>query len=412
MKRTLPLRLFAKTNHIISKDRNRAPRLNQEKSHSFVKKIPVFLLAALSMHACYRSLGMKALLSESFLKQQFIPLVPIQQCTDDIRNIIEKQLPSDKCIANENRPWTNKCSFSFATRCPKATWVEDHYKLNSIELDYFIGISVGCNKGFDALDTMRMGTFDADLDEESWRKARHDEVVDVRCGLKNYKQFEVAPNMKPRAGEMHCIEALPTNFRTLKKTTEAMKFDKKGFIVSNLAIGGEDGKGYFPSGDGTMEGIENLSLANCEIDTSKCSKVNIFTLDTYVEKFVKSENAINHISIDIEGFDVDALYSGNKTLDRTEYVEFEYNWMGSWSRNKLSDIIEYFDSKGFSCFWIGNDELWRITDCWFDHYQLHYWSNVGCAHRNRARSIYNNMELSFQRTLALKTRELNYVLEN
>lgn len=155
-----------------------------------------------------------------------------------------------------------------------------------------------------------------------------------------------------------------------------------------------------------------MGLGHCNRGEN-CGEVDLLTLDTYTKQFVTSQNAINHLSIDIEGFDVDALYSGDETLDRTDYVEFEYNWMGNWAEHKLADVLEYMEKKGFSCYWIGNNELWRITGgCWLDHYDIHYWSNIGCVHETRARGIFKKMEKKFNETLSLKPGKLNYVSQS
>jgi hypothetical protein len=37
------------------------------------------------------------------------------------------------------------------------------------EFESFVGLSVGCNKGFVALNTLRMGTFDGGLIKEEWK---------------------------------------------------------------------------------------------------------------------------------------------------------------------------------------------------------------------------------------------------
>lgn len=78
--------------------------------------------------------------------------------------------------------------------------------------------------------------------------------------------------------------------------------------------------------------------------------------------------------------------------------------MGPWKRQPLSEVIEYLDRQyGFSCYWAGfNNTLWRITNCWLDHYEAHFWSNIACANRNieDVRDLADNMELLFMETLA------------
>ena len=171
---------------------------------------------------------------------------------------------------------------------------------------------------------------------------------------------------------------------------------------------------YFPSGIVAEAGKENLGKYNCKLqkhkDSDMCTKVYQVTLELCVIGYVKSLGLINHISIDIEDYDVDALYSAGKVLDQTQYIEFEYNWKGSWEKNKLSNVIKMLDSKEYTCYFIGNDELWKITgSCFLDYYDIRMWSNVGCVHRLLAPDLYKNMEKLFKKTLGTPVDKLNYL---
>jgi len=216
---------------------------------SFPGHFVAFVCGAMAYNMYTHALMLKIFLEDKISSIPAGAFTPVQ-CTEGIRDIIKKQLPSDKCIQNQEFPFSNRCSFCFASRCPKATWIEDYYRENEKHLGPFLGISVGCNKGYDALNVMRMGTFDSYLDKDHWRKVRDDKNVDIRCGLQNYEQFQIVPNTKIRTGEMHCIEALPTNFRKLERASKAMGIDKKGFIVANAAMGDHDGVAQFPTGEG------------------------------------------------------------------------------------------------------------------------------------------------------------------
>ena len=57
-------------------------------------------------------------------------------------------------------------------------------------------------------------------------------------------------------------------------------------------------------------------------------EVEMYSLDSYVEKFVKSKGPINVLAIDTEGWDFDVLFGASSVLDRTYYLEFEYHEMG------------------------------------------------------------------------------------
>ena len=77
------------------------------------------------------------------------------KCTMQQFEIIYKQLPPEDCQANIRIPWSQRCSFSYATQCPDASWIEGHYEQlhhrrhqeeqHSESKIPFTGIFVGCN---------------------------------------------------------------------------------------------------------------------------------------------------------------------------------------------------------------------------------------------------------------------------
>ena len=55
-------------------------------------------------------------------------------------------------------------------RCPETSWIDTFYaEETDIGSSDFLGISVGCNKGHDAIRTARMGLSDATIDAHKWR---------------------------------------------------------------------------------------------------------------------------------------------------------------------------------------------------------------------------------------------------
>eukprot|EP00978_Attheya_sp_CCMP212_P011920 scaffold29623_cov46-Attheya_sp.AAC.2 len=130
-----------------------------------------------------------------------------------------------------------------------------------------------------------------------------------------------------------------------------------------------------------------------------CESVDVFSLKTYVENFVQSTSSpINILSIDVEGFDFDVIFgASSKILDRVEYLEFEYNWMGSWGKQHLFDAVKLLDDHDFTCYWAGVDRLWRLTDCWLSYYDMRTWSNVACVHHSVVPSLASRWRLYFNK---------------
>jgi hypothetical protein len=151
------------------------------------------------------------------------------------------------------------------------------------------------------------------------------------------------------------------------------------FEVTKAAVSSADGTIGFASAAG---GAENAGLDGCK---KNCEEVPMYSLQTYVNKFVKSKIApINVLSIDVEGFDFDVLFGAGDVLDRTEYIEFEYHASGNWKNYHVMDAVRLLNGKGFTCYWSGRGKLWRLTECDHEVYNhWHGWSNVACAHRSQ-----------------------------
>jgi hypothetical protein len=62
-------------------------------------------------------------------------------------------------------------------------------------------------------------------------------------------------------------------------------------------------------------------------------------------------------------------------------------------------LTEILPEKGFVCYWSGNGKVWRITDCWLDHFAYPNWSRVSCVNARKATPIMDRMEAIFQNTL-------------
>ena len=341
-------------------------------------------------------------------------------------------LDPNKCISSIRFPYKQKCSITAKTRCPDpGNWLEEHYA--DLQKEYyieqqtqetntghgrslgrgspatsrkdhpFVGMSVGCNKGFDALNTLRMGTFDADLSKAAWGEAMNkgDKLHHSVCKQDSTSVFQIDDRLKSRKGEVHCFEPMPVTAAKLAKSAESLGYDKKGLKVVHGAVSKTAGTALFLSANMTS-GVENKGLASCDTKhiRKSCEEVQVLTLEGYVNDHVESDGPIHILPIDVEGFDGDVLLgAGDKVLNRVECLEFEYNWMGSWGKQHLYDMVEKLDDKDFTCYWAGKRRLWRITGCWMLYFDVHMWSNVACVNRRRVPKLVFKMENVFQQTL-------------
>jgi hypothetical protein len=95
----------------------------------------------------------------------------------------------------------------------------------------------------------------------------------------------------------------------------------------------------------------------------------------------------------------------NNALNRP-CILLQWGVYAAQGKRPLKSVIDYMNGIGFTCYWAGRSELWRITDCWQPHYDGSFWSNVACAHRQLAPVLLERME-----TLFLKTIEVSLIAE-
>ncbi|KAL7526395.1 hypothetical protein ACHAWF_001749 [Thalassiosira exigua] len=357
-----------------------------------------------------------------------------EDCTAEQLGVVRWQLPPDDCVRYQRQPWTQRCSHSYATRCPDAVWLGDFYArrhaaaaenpAKSSPEAPFVGIFVGCNKGMDAVDALRMGSGDPRFDKGEWVEAMtRGGKVELRhgvCDQISNPQFALPPQRndtddgEPRRGlspQLHCVEPVPATYAALARAAYETGYDKRGLVVKQAAVSGEDGVAPFRRRSGA--GQENTAITpGCP--PSECVEVPLYRLDTYVERFVPPGSMIDYLSVDAEGHDYEVILGGeeamaNRTaagaaLGRVRYLEFEYNWSGPWGTRSLREAIDRLDRRhGFTCYWAGfNGTLRRITGCWLEHYDIKFWSNVACVNRDggeEAREIGEDMERRFIETL-------------
>uniref|UniRef100_A0A7S1GKV0 Methyltransferase FkbM domain-containing protein n=1 Tax=Cyclophora tenuis TaxID=216820 RepID=A0A7S1GKV0_CYCTE len=186
-------------------------------------------------------------------------------------------------------------------------------------------------------------------------------------------------------------------------------------VIHHAAMSDYKGSAYFPTKiiiDEVSKAVEpGLEVAGldgrfCSMENQDelneyCTKVPVTTMDEHFADIIKQRQLIHVLKVDSEGWDYPILFRGGLNVLRlTEYLEFEYHHDGAWQNYTLQSAIDQLDGMGFTCYWAGKSQLWRITGCWFDHYGYKYWSNVACAHRRLAPALENHMEHIFEQTIA------------
>ena len=205
-----------------------------------------------------------------------------------------------------------------------------------------------------------------------------------------------------RDAQVFCFEPMPNTFGELVRTKTSLGWTDEDLVLEQIAFSDSEGVLQVPQTE--KLGIENVGIDQmsdiCTRDTSKCANIPVSTLDRYAATKGLNHTRIQYLSIDVEGFDAQVLLGGSRLLANVEYLEFEYNWRGAWKDTMLSTVIDSLQKKDFICYWPGNGGLiWRITDCFLSHYNLHFWSNVACANTKLVPALAKRMEELFVETL-------------
>jgi FkbM family methyltransferase len=258
----------------------------------------------------------------------------------------------------------------------------------------------------DAVNALRMGSGNRAIDKELWRETFFDgeSVHPGHCRQEFAPQF-VTPDLADvqrdgGAAAVHCVEAMPVTANRLNITANRLGWASDLRVV-HAAMASDDGSMFFPNVKDKV-GIENMGFDDCKRNKSGCTQVVQHRLDTCIEQFIDRTSPIDFLSIDVEGYDWEVLRGAEKTLSRIQCLEFEHNWRGTWQKCNLSTAVNELKRAGFMCYWAGtNGNIWRITDCWLDFYDLKFWSNVACVNIKApaAKELALRMEEIFRTTL-------------
>eukprot|EP00816_Leptocylindrus_hargravesii_P011962 CAMPEP_0196824738 /NCGR_PEP_ID=MMETSP1362-20130617/92657_1 /TAXON_ID=163516 /ORGANISM="Leptocylindrus danicus, Strain CCMP1856" /LENGTH=540 /DNA_ID=CAMNT_0042205069 /DNA_START=46 /DNA_END=1668 /DNA_ORIENTATION=- len=383
----------------------------------------------------------------------FVGVGKLPMCTEAQRTEIVQQLGlnNDTCDMMKNRYYTNVlCPVNQQTQCPETEkWFKPFYEKNyhstvspaasegqqnsdsfmnyidAIEGEKnFIALDVGCGDGIAAIEMFRMATSLPAVDSASFsammevKGASREKAVCPRYfsdAAAAKSEGDSASHTVKRSGTnmMHCVEATPYTAQALKDTVESLKMEGLGFVVNNVAIGGDTttpigfGTDYrFPKKDLSENawdkirvGDGNKNVYSCGSNVlkhkrnekaGKCVSIKTMTLDEYVEKEMQigSNTPLNYLKIDTRGFENFIMFNGGqKTLKRTEFLEFKFGGEYGWrdDHQTLDMAISTLDGYGFNCYWMGKDnKLWRITNCWLDQYdRTRLMGRVACVHRSQ-----------------------------
>lgn len=346
------------------------------------------------------------------------------QCTSQQMDILEKQLPARGCELRKDRPYARKaCSFSVATTCGSVPyWLHEHI----VEHDFgqgeeeFTAILVGCNNANNAIDLLRLATRDSEgksYNVQAWSDNfvstdNPDDKVEVRSSECPVQTVSVIPGSAPQRAQIYGIEAMPKTFQQLEKTKAALGYgDELDFTHMAVALEPDNTRVFVEDPIAAMDvGLVTWKKACKKVPSGdpRCVDVAVDKIDNWVETKPKLANnptaPIHYMSAKVADNDYEVLKGAARTLNRVQYLDLGYNWYGDWgtSDRSLKDLMFRLKKKGFACYWPGDSgNMWRITDCWQEHYELHFSANIACVNTNitAARPLADRMERMFQETL-------------
>jgi FkbM family methyltransferase len=393
------------------------------------------VLIVLALSILYNAVFLRDFVKETSSAYGFLPMLPVEKaltdpwkhpvpsdCSSDQLEALNRSLPDlltplGTHVCSESKyPWYNQCPITKLTGQPEMAWLDLFFQ-QQYNAESFVAINVGCNKGFDAINLLRMGANNASVDKSKWEEALPRGMDyngrDQGGGIQG--QFSVDTSRPTRSAQVLCIEPMPATIRALE--TAAKKTQFAGFHVLHYAVNNDPKPGFqaFPSSQ-NLTGWEKDGIHSChndiprrrrhDIRSGKCEEVKSTTLDLVVEEHRLNDTRIDVMLTDTEGWDGEVLRGGYRTLQRTALLIFEYNWRGQYGVDKanrpLLKLISMLEGIDFVCYWPGNQsQLFRITGCWRKAYEgTPFWSNVVCVNPHLAPELALRMEGVFLETIA------------
>lgn len=304
--------------------------------------------------------------------------VAIDSCSAARLATIQQQLPSEECLKHRNSPYlyAGSCSFSYATRCPQPHWLVNYLKEVATTRPRQ-ALQVGSiHQGIDSINTMRMLSFNASYDSIKWKEtiAKGNSGGTKLCSSIIDSSFPIPEKGSVSPVNMHLLERDHDRFSQLKLAHQTLSYGDSLRIV-NAEMSGIERKQQLT--DGTI--------------------MQHHSLDSYVKQFLK-EGPIDFLSL--HGGEEPAILS-RADLSNVQYLEFGYHWKDRWEESQfnLQRIVNRLKDQGLICYWAGTGgNLWRITDCWQNYYDVKVWANIACA-RATNHGLVRSMEEHFNKTL-------------
>lgn len=277
-----------------------------------------------------------------------------------------------------------------STNCPNAKWVDEMVRIDPSPGK--TSVSIGCNKGNDALRWMELWDMSA---THFWSQASWDRHLPQQVNKtfackpdQNYVTASSIGKLQEASGQPVptgvCVEPMPSNVHMLRETSQALGYTANtaygSFHIVQAAVVGKALPNETLPFPNLAEGIEQGSLSDAHGATSH-TQVPVKTVDTIMESL--GLHGADILSIDTEGYDAEVLKGAKLTLAKVRYVEFEvHRDLHPWSSTSLKSVVNDLHQQGFDCYWASNNgKLTNIQKCWSDDFETGMWANAACVKR-------------------------------
>lgn len=298
-------------------------------------------------------------------------------CTADELFAVKKQLPAEGCY---RAAYEQACSFTIATTSGGCMLDNTKYYREpmgqiSLQDQPFTAVFVGLrDKDETPMDLLVVGSHDKEKYKLStWRQS----VGQSQC---------LKPEV-PLAATKQAAQVL-----ILEQDISKALLAKRWKATAGLT-------------DSDMKG------ETTQISSTGTNGVAIKTMTQWAETAVPKGD-IHFLRVTSgNGDDYNIVSSGGGAggiLERVWYLEFGYDWKGSWGGKSLKPLITS-TLASFACYWQGtNGNLWRISGCWLSYYEKASWAQLVCVNTRieAAKPIYDKMEQVFEET---RKKDLKFV---
>ena len=286
------------------------------------------------------------------------------KCTTEQLDLVKKQLPSEPL---GHRPWRD-ASFSIATVrsgyvynpiLMREFYASDAFSLNT-NVHSFFGVSIGWGSNDIPIDALAIGSRDPKYQTKPW----NDKLGKTANQVLPPVTIDSASGKRPaRFLVLESVQKDPS----IQSLKEAFKYTDDELVVST---------------GGVASLYSNMPAVNGKVAPDQpIHYINMFRArPTTVEQLLRTP-----------------------FMKQTRFLHFQYD--KDWGNGTLSKLLGKLRKEGLVCYFPGKKEIdygmWRITDCFLDHFDQPHWADISCVNvqHDDVKVLAEKMEKKFLETI-------------